>query len=133
MKHFTIYNQEGIILHSGQVSDEDFDLQILQPGENIIEAQSDPKLDMVDPISKQVLPGAKPQVTPEVLAKLPEYVTARTNSYPSVQEQLDMLWHAMDTGQAAKAEPFYSTIKAVKDTYPKDAANTDATLLYNLG
>jgi hypothetical protein len=39
----------------------------------------------------------------------------------------------MDTGQIPKAEPFYSSIKAVKDTYPKDITNADNTLLYNLG
>ena len=44
----------------------------------------------------------------------------RKAEYPSVQEQLDMLWHAMDQGQFPKAEPFYSSIKRIKDRYPKD-------------
>lgn len=39
--------------------------------------------------------------------------------YPSVEEQLDMLWHAMDEGRAEKIEPWYSVIKAVKDAHPK--------------
>jgi hypothetical protein len=44
---------------------------------------------------------------------------ARLTMYPSVQNQLDMLWHAMDDGQLPKAEPFYSTLKFVKETNPK--------------
>jgi hypothetical protein len=48
------------------------------------------------------------------------YQKARADSYPAVQEQLDMLWHAMDTGETPKIEPFYSTIKAVKQAYPSD-------------
>jgi hypothetical protein len=39
--------------------------------------------------------------------------------YPSTSEQLDMLWHAMDSGNTEKIEPFYSTIKTVKDAVPK--------------
>lgn len=43
----------------------------------------------------------------------------RANAYPSIQNQLDMLWHAMDTGEIPKATAWYNSIKAVKDTYPK--------------
>jgi len=43
----------------------------------------------------------------------------RQKEYPSVQEQLDMLWHSMNTGQMPKSEPFYATIKAIKDRFPK--------------
>ena len=131
IKHFTIYNQSGDIIQSGQLSAEDFNLQKPALGESIIEAESDPQFDKVDPITKQVLKGAKPQ--PVLPPPLPEYVTARTNAYPSVTDQLDMLWHSMDAGEVPKAEPFYSSIKAVKDTYPKDITNADSTLLYNIG
>jgi len=44
----------------------------------------------------------------------------RQSDYPSLQDQLDMLWHSMNTGQTTKSEPFYSTIKAVKDKFPKN-------------
>lgn len=47
------------------------------------------------------------------------YNKRRAAAYPSAEEQLDMLWHAMDQGRAAKIEPFYSAIKKVKDKYPK--------------
>ncbi len=43
----------------------------------------------------------------------------RRNAYPDIGEQMDMLWHAMNTGAMPKVEPFYSTIKAVKDSVPK--------------
>ena len=51
-------------------------------------------------------------------------ITSRKNKaedrvYPSVQEQLDMLWHSMDSNQFPKSEPFYSTIKEIKLNNPK--------------
>jgi hypothetical protein len=48
-----------------------------------------------------------------------DYRKLRKFEYPSVQEQLDMLWHSMNTGQMPKSEPFYSKIKAVKDRFQK--------------
>lgn len=48
------------------------------------------------------------------------YYEKRIEAYPKIGEQLDMLWHAMDNGVLTKAEPFYSEIKAVKETYPKE-------------
>ena len=47
------------------------------------------------------------------------YSEKRAVAYPPVAEQLDALWHSMDTGQIAKSEPFYSMIKEVMDEYPK--------------
>ena len=47
----------------------------------------------------------------------------RTSKYPSIGDQLDMLWHAIDTGDwtAAKVKTtsFYTELKAVKDANPK--------------
>jgi hypothetical protein len=43
----------------------------------------------------------------------------RQAEYPKVEDQMDMLWHAMDDGVIPKVEPFYSQIKAIKDKYPK--------------
>ena len=39
--------------------------------------------------------------------------------FPPIGDQLDMLWHAMDDDTLPKVEPFYSTIKAVKNAVPK--------------
>ena len=47
------------------------------------------------------------------------YVEQRAAEYPPIKDQLDALWHAMDQGTLPKAEPFYSSIKTVKETYPK--------------
>ncbi|MBF8688051.1 MULTISPECIES: hypothetical protein [Pseudomonas] len=48
-----------------------------------------------------------------------DHAKARATDYPAIEEQLDMLWHAMDQGTMPKAEPFYSTIRRVKQQYPK--------------
>lgn len=43
----------------------------------------------------------------------------RGREYPSISEQLDLLWHAMDVGEIPKATLWYNTIKSVKNKYPK--------------
>lgn len=48
-----------------------------------------------------------------------EYQRIRATQYPSIANQLDMLWHAMDTGALPKVDSFYDAIKAVKDANPK--------------
>ena len=40
--------------------------------------------------------------------------------YPSLGDQLDMLWHAIDNGTLNKTSDFYTAIKAVKDAHPKE-------------
>jgi len=51
------------------------------------------------------------------------YKRTRADAYPSIGDQLDMLWHAVDTGDwtAAKVKTteFYTALKAVKDANPK--------------
>lgn len=53
----------------------------------------------------------------------PTWEEARRNAYPTIGDQLDMLWHAIDTGNwtAAKVKTtdFYTELKAVKDANPK--------------
>ena len=52
-----------------------------------------------------------------------DYARTRATAYPSIGDQLDMLWHAVDTGDwtAAKVKTteFYTALKAVKDANPK--------------
>lgn len=48
------------------------------------------------------------------------YQELRQAAYPSMGDQLDMLWHAMNSGQIPRVEPFYSEIKTVKDTFLKN-------------
>ena len=40
--------------------------------------------------------------------------------YPSIGDQLDMLWHAIDTNTLDKTSDFYNNLKAVKDKYTKE-------------
>jgi len=48
-----------------------------------------------------------------------QYQQDRANAYPSIGDQLDMLWHAIDTGTLDKTSDFYTTLKAVKVANPK--------------
>lgn len=48
-----------------------------------------------------------------------EYDKTRLLAYPEIGEQLDMLWHAIDSGTLDKTSDFYTKLKAVKDKYPK--------------
>lgn len=43
----------------------------------------------------------------------------RAADYPAIEDQLDMLWHAMDQHLIPCAKSFYDAIKAVKEQYPK--------------
>lgn len=49
-----------------------------------------------------------------------QYKYDRRQAYPELAEQLDMLWHAIDNGTLDKTSDFYTTLKQVKDTYPKE-------------
>ena len=49
------------------------------------------------------------------------YARARASAYPSIGDQLDMLWHAIDDNSTLKTryDDFHTAIKAVKDANPK--------------
>lgn len=47
------------------------------------------------------------------------YKGTRQLKYPDIGEQLDMLWHAIDTDTLDKKSEFYTTLKSVKDSNPK--------------
>ena len=47
------------------------------------------------------------------------YITKRQVEYPPMTDQLDMLWHAIDSGSLDKDSDFYKSLKAVKDANPK--------------
>lgn len=55
------------------------------------------------------------------------YAPLRHKAYPSVEDQLDMIWKSMDSGQAPIIEPFYSRVRSVKIRYPKPAGQADKT------
>ena len=62
------------------------------------------------------------EVTPHVITEEEErafYGVRRSNEYPMISEQLDKLFHDIDTGKVDKTGEFYKAIKAVKDANPK--------------
>jgi hypothetical protein len=67
---------------------------------------------------------SKEEVLVEAQKLLDDYVSkqyqrARAEEYPSIANQLDMLWHAINTESLDKTSDFYLTLKAVKDNNPK--------------
>jgi hypothetical protein len=51
---------------------------------------------------------------------LKKYQRQREVEYPIIGDQLDMLWHAIDTNTLDKTSDFYNDLKAVKTKYPKE-------------
>jgi len=48
------------------------------------------------------------------------YTSRRMREYPSIPDQLDMLWHMMDDEIIpGKGSDWYNTILTVKNTHPK--------------
>lgn len=43
----------------------------------------------------------------------------RKREYPKLEDQLDMLWHAMNNGEVPKANLFYKAISDIKKKFPK--------------
>lgn len=63
------------------------------------------------------------QISTELIRLQAEYEAneyQRNRVYPSIGDQLDMLWHAIDNGTLNKTSDFYTAIKAVKDAHPKE-------------
>tara|TARA_B100000287_G_scaffold52557_1_gene46303 strand:- start:389 stop:703 length:315 start_codon:yes stop_codon:yes gene_type:complete len=68
-------------------------------------------------------------VKDDVTAKITEledataYIHARSNAYPSIKDQLDWIWHAIEDGNFTNAKmkdtDFYKKLKEVKDDNPK--------------
>lgn len=53
-------------------------------------------------------------------AKKDQYKLDRASEYPSVEEQLDMLWHMIDEEELpGKDSTFYKTLLLAKQKYPK--------------
>ena len=55
----------------------------------------------------------------EQLRKEKEHFLPRIKQYPMIADQLDMLWHAMDSGEIPKATEWYEKIKEVKNSIQK--------------
>ena len=48
-----------------------------------------------------------------------EYERKRGKLYPTIEHQLDLLFHDIEEGKLDKTGSFYNVIKKVKDKYPK--------------
>ena len=68
------------------------------------------------PVTEQQIATEKTRL--QVVYNAQEY--QRLRQYPSIGDQLDMLWHAIDNGTLNKTSDFYTAIKAVKDAHPKE-------------
>jgi len=126
---FTIYDKNGIILSTGSYPPEDYKYleESLKPGEFLAEFESDPDDDLIEPSTGSLLKGkAHKEPSP------PAYIAARRQTYPGLQEQLDMLWKAMDANQIPKALDFYNAIKLVKDSIPKDDSMVEPPIIYSM-
>ena len=51
--------------------------------------------------------------------KFQTHLIDRVKEYSSVLDQLDQLWHDIDECKLDKTGSFYTTIKTIKDKYPK--------------
>jgi hypothetical protein len=73
--------------------------------------------DGTTPISKADIEAKMVEVQADYDAK--QY--QRDRVYPSIGDQLDMLWHSIDQNPALKSQyfDFYEAIKAVKVKFPK--------------
>jgi hypothetical protein len=49
----------------------------------------------------------------------PTYDQSRQWAYPSIDDQLDNLWHDINNGTLDKTGVFYTTLKVVKDQFQK--------------
>ena len=52
-----------------------------------------------------------------------DYARNRVQEYPKLEDQFDMLWHAIDDGTLDKTSDFYTALKTVKDKYPKESVS----------
>ena len=48
-----------------------------------------------------------------------EYERKREKHYPTIEHQLDLLFHDIEEGRLDKTGSFYRAIKSVKEKYPK--------------
>jgi hypothetical protein len=127
MIKFTIYDESGSILRVGQCP-----LDCLQnqysKNEFVHLGDCDPSSDAMDVDTATLIVGGKPPAPIDM-----DYKLARYKAYPSINEQLDLLWHSMDTGNMVVVEPWYSRIKAVKQAYPKDDSVTpNSVVIYQV-
>jgi hypothetical protein len=105
---FVIYNAQGEILRTGHCPDDDVELQAGE-GEFFLRATASCVSDSIDPETQTVVINGRP-------AEAATSAQQRQGAALSAEDQLDLLWQAMDAGAYPKAEPFYSAVKASKES-----------------
>ena len=84
---------------------------------------SDGKGQQMEWLSSDPQPSDAEIATAQTAYDAKAYARTRETAYPSIGDQLDMLWHAMDVGdwniKLIKTTSFYTELKAVKDANPK--------------
>lgn len=81
---------------------------------------SDGSINWIDTVQTQ---PTQSEIDAEIIRLASVYTAQeyqRLRQYPSLGDQLDMLWHAIDNGTLNKTSDFYTAIKAVKDAHPKE-------------
>jgi hypothetical protein len=69
-----------------------------------------------EPTKDQLISAWNNKLTADEAQK---YHSRRRSAYPSITEQLDMLWHAIDSGALDKTSDFYQGIASIKSQFPK--------------
>ena len=108
-----VRNVDGIVKIIGNVHDEDEFIR-LNPTGGFMQVDSLP----YSRYENYKMDGDEIVVDTDKEAEAANLQYKDDRQYPSVKEQLDMLWHAIDTNTLDKTSNFYTSLKAVK------AANT---------
>ena len=96
-------------------------LQKIRPGaEWVLNGDDYGDLNWLDTVQSKPTREEVSQAVAIVQAEYTAQEYQRLRKYPSLGDQLDMLWHAIDNGTLNKTSDFYTAIKAVKDAHPKE-------------
>ena len=125
MKYKIYYKSTGFI--TGILSEDDLSNQSNYESaidyDSVVDLESE-LTDQVIFFDCKISDGAIVQSESDERKNLRETKQARQNrkdEYPEIGEQLDMLYHAIDNDSDLKGKfsNFYSTIKTIKEKYPK--------------
>ena len=78
--------------------------------------------DKIEWIEPKVAPVTKEQLENKAkeIQERDVYKFKRMRDYPAIADQLDMIWHTINSGETLdKNSDFYKSIKQVKDNNPK--------------
>jgi hypothetical protein len=115
MKYYILYNKDGKILQNISSTTEQTNLPLF--GNYLLEVPS--------PINNTNLKKVVNGEIIDINEQQPNTFTYDLNrylEYPTVREQLGMLWHDIDQGlfgDTAKDSNFYKSILSVKNQFPK--------------